>query len=90
MTYGSPDSHGRVPAGDPEQSAFTVGGYSSEMVVHERFLIKVKDKGYPLECVGPVMCAGITMFDPLCHWNIGEGSRVGIAGLGGLGTMGSS
>jgi len=88
FTYGGPDSNGRSPVGDPSYSAFTFGGYSSEMVIHERFCVKVADKSYPLEAVGPIMCAGITVYDPLIRWNISKGSTVGIAGLGGLGTMG--
>ena len=57
------------------------------MVVHKHFAIKIPEK-YPLECAGPVMCAGVTMFEPLMKYKVGKGTRVGIVGLGGLGVMG--
>ncbi len=57
------------------------------MVVTEHFAVKIPD-GYPLEYAGPVMCAGITMYDPMKQYNVKEGSKVGIVGLGGLGQMG--
>ncbi len=45
--------------------------------------------GYPLECAGPVFCAGITMYSPLKHWGaVKGGKRVGIVGIGGLGQVG--
>lgn len=66
------------------------GGYSGSNVVHEHFLIKIPD-AVPLEKAGPIMCAGITMYEPLCYHGFkdcGKKKVVGIAGLGGLGTMG--
>jgi len=84
FTYGGADQHGRSPVGS---GPATFGGYSTQMVIHERFAIKIP-ASFPLEYAGPVMCAGITMYDPLKHWGIKAGSRVGIVGLGGLGTMG--
>jgi len=69
------------------------GGYSGSNVVHEHFLIKIP-KAVPLEKAGPIMCAGITMYEPLCHYGMkeaglnGKKKCVGIIGLGGLGTMG--
>jgi D-arabinose 1-dehydrogenase-like Zn-dependent alcohol dehydrogenase len=57
------------------------------MVVHENFGIFLP-KTYPLEMAGPVMCAGITMYEPLKKANVKSGSKVGIVGLGGLGVMG--
>eukprot|EP01043_Picozoa_sp_COSAG02_P041373 COSAG02_NODE_3422_length_6770_cov_24.488982_6_plen_201_part_00 len=66
---------------------YTLGGYTSKMVVDEHFAIRIPD-GYPLEAAGPVMCAGITMYDPLVKLNAGAGTRVGVAGLGGLGQLG--
>jgi uncharacterized zinc-type alcohol dehydrogenase-like protein len=65
----------------------TLGGYTDRMVVDENFAINIPD-GYPLECAGPVMCAGVTMYDPMIKQNIKAGDRVGIVGLGGLGQMG--
>ena len=84
-TYQSRDWSGRaasVPAGMP-----TVGGYTSKIVVHERFAIKIPST-YPLAMAGPILCAGITMFDPLMAHGATTGTRVGIVGLGGLGVMG--
>lgn len=63
------------------------GGYSSAIVVREEFVLKVSDK-LPLEAVAPLLCAGITTYSPLRHWNAGPGKKVGIVGLGGLGHMG--
>lgn len=65
----------------------TIGGYSTHMVVNEQFAIQVPED-YPLACVGPVMCAGITMYDPLKAHGAKKGTRVAIVGLGGLGVMG--
>lgn len=84
-TYGGKDKSGRaaqVPAGRQ-----TLGGYTDTFVVNERFGIKIPD-GYPLEAAGPVMCAGVTMFDPINTFGAKNGTRVGIVGLGGLGQMG--
>ncbi len=56
--------------------------------MHERYLVKVPEK-YPLAKAAPVMCAGITCYDPLKYWKATEGNKtVGIVGIGGLGTMG--
>ena len=58
------------------------------MTVHQRFIIGIPD-GFPLEAAGPVFCAGITMYSPLCYWDADKGGkRVGIVGIGGLGQMG--
>jgi D-arabinose 1-dehydrogenase-like Zn-dependent alcohol dehydrogenase len=57
------------------------------MVVHEAFGIKIP-QSYPLECAGPVMCAGVTLFDPLRRYGTTTGTRVCIIGVGGLGVMG--
>mmetsp|Transcript_26085 Transcript_26085/g.46384 ORF Transcript_26085/g.46384 Transcript_26085/m.46384 type:complete len:361 (-) Transcript_26085:173-1255(-) len=84
MTYNSKPVHGRA---GPVESPTTYGGYSRTMVVNERFTIKIPD-GYPMECAGPLMCAAITVWDPLRHWGAKEGTRVGIIGMGGLGMMG--
>ena len=66
----------------------THGGYTGSHVLHERFLVKVEDD-FPLEKAGPIMCAGITLYDPLKWWKATEGGKtVGIVGIGGLGTMG--
>lgn len=64
----------------------TQGGYSKHLVVREEFVLHVPD-GLDLSRVAPLLCAGITTYSPLRHWNIGPGSRVGVVGLGGLGHM---
>eukprot|EP00929_Paragymnodinium_shiwhaense_P021891 TRINITY_DN1414_c0_g2_i1.p1 TRINITY_DN1414_c0_g2~~TRINITY_DN1414_c0_g2_i1.p1 ORF type:complete len:426 (+),score=76.44 TRINITY_DN1414_c0_g2_i1:99-1376(+) len=84
-TYNADDHSGRA-ATFPEGGK-TKGGYSTKMVVTERFGIKLPQE-YPLEAAGPVMCAGITMYDPLKAHGATAGTRVGIIGLGGLGVMG--
>ena len=62
-------------------------GYTTKMVVHERFAIIIP-KEYPMQYAGPVMCAGVTLFDPLRRYKATTGTRVAIVGLGGLGQMG--
>ena len=64
----------------------TYGGYSSYMVVDEDFALRVPTN-LALEAVAPLLCAGITTYSPLRHWNIGKGHKVGVLGLGGLGHM---
>ncbi len=64
----------------------TYGGYSSVMVVHEDFTLKVSEK-LNLPAVAPLLCAGITTYSPLRHWKIGKGHKVAVLGLGGLGHM---
>ncbi len=65
----------------------TYGGYSTQIVVDEKYTLRVSDK-LPIEGVAPLLCAGITTYSPLRHWNIGKGHKVAIVGLGGLGHMG--
>jgi uncharacterized zinc-type alcohol dehydrogenase-like protein len=64
----------------------TYGGYSSQITVKDRYLLKIK-KGLPLERVAPLLCAGITTYSPLKRWGCKKGSKVGVVGLGGLGHM---
>lgn len=66
----------------------TLGGYSQQVVVHERFVLRVRHQEEQLAAVAPLLCAGITTWSPLRHWNAGPGKRVGIVGIGGLGHMG--
>jgi uncharacterized zinc-type alcohol dehydrogenase-like protein len=70
---------------DSEQLTF--GGYSEQIVVEERFVVKIPAH-LDLKAVGPLLCAGITTYSPLRHWDVGPGSKVGVIGLGGLGHMG--
>ncbi len=72
---------------DPIDGTPTYGGYSEKVVVTERFVLKVPD-ALDLAGAAPLLCAGITMYSPLRHWNVGASSRVAIVGLGGLGHMG--
>ena len=65
----------------------TYGGYSDSIVVDEAFVLRVSDK-LNLAATAPLLCAGITTYSPLRHWNVGKGQKVGIVGLGGLGHMG--
>jgi uncharacterized zinc-type alcohol dehydrogenase-like protein len=62
------------------------GGYSNNIVVKEKFVLKIPAK-LDLAAVAPLLCAGITTYSPLRHWKIGKGHKVGVVGLGGLGHM---
>ncbi len=65
----------------------TFGGYASNIVVNEKFVLRIPDNLDPA-AAAPLLCAGITTFSPLRHWKVGKGHKVGIVGLGGLGHMG--
>ncbi|MCE7550263.1 NAD(P)-dependent alcohol dehydrogenase [Streptomyces thermodiastaticus] len=64
----------------------TYGGYSEKVVVDEAFVVRIPDS-LPLDVAAPLLCAGITTYSPLKHWNAGPGKKVAIVGLGGLGHM---
>ncbi|TKA96211.1 NAD(P)-dependent alcohol dehydrogenase [Cereibacter changlensis] len=74
----------------PTQDApgHTLGGYSQQVVVHERYVLKVSHPEEQLAAVAPLLCAGITTYSPLRHWQAGPGKKVGVVGIGGLGHMG--
>lgn len=72
---------------DRVDGSITMGGYSNNYVVDERFAHTVP-ANLNLAAVAPLLCAGITTYSPLRHWNVGPGKKVGIIGLGGLGHMG--
>ena len=72
---------------DPNRGTVNQGGYSDHIVVDERFVVKVPEN-LDIKGAAPLLCAGITMYSPLVHWNAGPGKTVGIVGLGGLGHMG--
>jgi alcohol dehydrogenase (NADP+) len=74
-------------AKDRVDGSITMGGYSNNYVVDERFAHSVP-ANLDLAAVAPLLCAGITTYSPLRHWNVGPGKKVGIVGLGGLGHMG--
>ena len=77
-TYGGVDKH---------LGGQTFGGYSEKIVVDEHFVLKVPAH-LDLAAVAPLLCAGITTWSPLRHWNVTKGSKVAVVGLGGLGHMG--
>ncbi|MDY6871798.1 MAG: NAD(P)-dependent alcohol dehydrogenase [Actinomycetota bacterium] len=64
----------------------TQGGYSGAIVVDENYVLRIPD-ALSLEAAAPLLCAGITTYSPLRHWNAGPGSRVAVIGLGGLGHL---
>ena len=72
----------------PDAPGHTLGGYSQQIVVHERYVLRVRHSESQLAAVAPLLCAGITTWSPLRHWKVGPGSRVGVVGIGGLGHMG--
>jgi len=77
-TYNSFERDGVTP---------TYGGYSERIVTDENFVLRIPD-ALPLDAAAPLLCAGITTYSPLRHWETGPGKRVAILGLGGLGHMG--
>ncbi len=78
FTYNSTEQNKKTP---------TQGGYSTGIVVDENFVLNIP-KNLPLDAAAPLLCAGITLYSPLRHWNAGPGKKVAIIGLGGLGHMG--
>ncbi len=76
-TYDSPTKDG----------GYTKGGYSSHIVVDQRFVLSVP-KNLDLAAVAPLLCAGITTYSPLRQVGVKKGDKVGVLGLGGLGHMG--
>lgn len=66
----------------------TYGGFSDAIVVREDFVLRVRHPEKDLAAVAPLLCAGITVWSPLRHWQAGPGKKVGIVGIGGLGHMG--
>jgi alcohol dehydrogenase (NADP+) len=77
FTYNSTEMDLRTP---------TYGGYSAQIVVDENYALRISPK-LPIERTAPLLCAGITTYSPLRHWEVGKGQRVGVVGLGGLGHM---
>jgi uncharacterized zinc-type alcohol dehydrogenase-like protein len=74
-----PTYNGRGYDGEP-----TFGGYSQQIVVRERFVVNIPDS-LELQDAAPLLCAGITTYVPLKHWHVGEGTKVAVIGMGGLG-----
>jgi len=71
---------------EQDEKTPTYGGYSSQIVVDEHYTLKISPN-FPLANVAPLLCAGITTYSPLRHFEVGPGQRVGVVGLGGLGHM---
>ncbi|WP_454789344.1 NAD(P)-dependent alcohol dehydrogenase [Mycolicibacterium lutetiense] len=65
----------------------TYGGYSGAIVVDENYVLRIPDS-IPLDKAAPLLCAGVTLFSPLRHWEAGPGKNIAVIGLGGLGHMG--
>jgi uncharacterized zinc-type alcohol dehydrogenase-like protein len=78
FTYNFPDKH---------LGGVTYGGYSESIVVDEAFVLRVSEE-LDLAGAAPLLCAGITTYSPLRHWDVRKGQKVGVVGLGGLGHMG--
>lgn len=78
FTYNSPDKH---------LGGITYGGYSENIVVDEKFVLRVPGN-LDLAGVAPLLCAGITTYSPMRRWGDLQGKKVGVVGLGGLGHMG--
>ncbi|MFZ1010873.1 MAG: NAD(P)-dependent alcohol dehydrogenase [Candidatus Sulfotelmatobacter sp.] len=78
FTYNAEDKH---------LGGVTYGGYSDSIVVDEAFVLRVPKQLDPA-ATAPLLCAGITTYSPLRHWDVKKGQKVGIVGLGGLGHMG--
>jgi len=77
-TYNGKDTH---------NGGHTFGGYSTSIVVREHFVLHIPEN-LDVKSVAPLLCAGITTYSPLNHWNVKKGDKVGVVGLGGLGHMG--
>src|SRR5258706_12628970 len=65
LTYNSEDKH---------LGGVTYGGYSDSIVVDEAFVLRVSDK-LNLAAAAPLLCAGITTYSPLRHWNVRKGQK---------------
>ena len=78
LTYNSKDKH---------LGGHTFGGYSEKIVVNKEFVLQVPEN-LDTKATAPLLCAGITTWSPLRHWNVKKGDKVGVIGLGGLGHMG--
>lgn len=84
--YCSNGNTGTYNAPDKISGGYTKGGYSDKIVVKESFVLRIPDN-LDLRAAAPLLCAGITTWSPLKHWNVKRGDKVGIIGLGGLGHM---
>ena len=72
---------------EQDQTTPTYGGYSERIVADENYVLRMPEN-LPLDACAPLLCAGITLYSPLKHWQAGPGKKVAIIGMGGLGHMG--
>ena len=72
---------------DRQDKSITMGGYSERIVVSRKFVLRMPGN-LDAKSAAPLLCAGITLYSPLRHWGVKQGSKVAIMGLGGLGHMG--
>jgi alcohol dehydrogenase (NADP+) len=89
--YCEPGFTGTYNSPDPHLGGMTFGGYSRSIVVHQHFVLRIPQAfadHHQLPGVAPLLCAGITTYSPLKHWQVDHEKKVGIVGLGGLGHMG--
>jgi uncharacterized zinc-type alcohol dehydrogenase-like protein len=77
LSFNSPD---RVLGGS------TYGGFSESIVTDENYVLHIPES-LDLAAAAPLLCAGITVFSPFKHWNVGPGKKVGVLGIGGLGHL---
>lgn len=75
FTYGAPDKH---------LGTYTFGGYSERIVVDENYVLRISEN-VDLAATAPLLCAGITTYSPMRHFNVSPGQKVGVVGIGGLG-----
>ncbi len=78
---------GTYNAKDVKHGGMTFGGYSERVTVDENYVLRMPEN-LEQSAAAPLLCAGITLYSPLRHWNVQPGQKVGIVGLGGLGHMG--
>ena len=71
-----------------DEPGWTMGGYSEGIVVDQRYVLRIRHPEDQLAAVAPLLCAGITTYSPLRHWQAGPDKKVGVVGIGGLGHMG--
>jgi alcohol dehydrogenase (NADP+) len=62
----------------------TFGGFSSHIVADEKFVLSIP-KQLKASCAAPILCAGVTTYSPLKHWNVKAHDKIGVVGIGGLG-----
>ena len=85
--YCAKGNTGTYTSVDPADGTITQGGYSQAVVVTEDFVLRVPES-LDYDKVAPLLCAGITLYSPLHHWGVTEGTKVAIVGMGGLVHMG--